>query len=176
MNLLATIGAMVMGISIVTFLVNVFYSLRHGDPAGPNPWGADSMEWGTSSPPPSYNYLYPSVVVGRHPMWEQTEDTPVVSGLSTEKREVLNTTIMDARPEHKYDLPKDSIWPLVLAVLIYAFFQGIIFHPWAFPIGMVVTLAALGFWFWQGTGQKRVGVKHRGRKKRPEILWKQERE
>jgi cytochrome c oxidase subunit 1 len=176
MNMLATFGAGVMGIAIVIFVANFFYSLRYGIPAGPNPWGADSMEWGTSSPPPSYNYLYPSVVPGRHPMWEETEETPVISGLSTEKREVLNTTIMDARPEHRYDLPKDSIWPLVLAVVIYAFFQGIIFHPWAFPIGFAVSLAALAFWFWQGTGHKRAAIKSKGRKHCPEIVWKKDRE
>ena len=42
-NLVCTIGAVTQGVSLLVFLVNVARSLRHGRPAGPDPWdGADA--------------------------------------------------------------------------------------------------------------------------------------
>ena len=51
-NLLSTIGAFVVALAIVLFVVNGIVSLYRGAIAGPNPWGAASLEWATSSPPP----------------------------------------------------------------------------------------------------------------------------
>jgi cytochrome c oxidase subunit 1 len=160
LNLLATSGAMVMAISIIVFGINVMLSRRRGEVAGPNPWGAATLEWDTASPPPTYNFLYPPAVNGRDALWEVTDDTPVVTGLSTEKREVLNTTIMDARPEHKYDLREDSIWPFVLALMVLLFFIGIIFHPYAFPAACVAAFVILALWFWRGPTPKSIIEPH----------------
>lgn len=154
LNLLATSGATVMGISIILFAINVLISRRRGEVAGPNPWGAATLEWDTASPPPSYNFLYPPAVNGRDALWDQTDSTPVVEGLNTEKREVLNTTIMDARPEHRYELREDSIWPFVLALMMLMFFIGIIFNPWAFPAACVAAFVILSLWFWRGCTPK----------------------
>ena len=38
-------------------------SLRHGKPAGPNPWRATGLEWQTPSPPPQDNFEETPVVV-----------------------------------------------------------------------------------------------------------------
>ena len=32
------------------------WSMRRGGPAPPDPWGADTLEWATTSPPPDYNF------------------------------------------------------------------------------------------------------------------------
>ncbi|MFX0085743.1 MAG: cytochrome ubiquinol oxidase subunit I, partial [Candidatus Hodarchaeota archaeon] len=37
-NLLATIGAFVMAISVLAFIINMVYSLRSGPPAGEDPF------------------------------------------------------------------------------------------------------------------------------------------
>ena len=55
---LATVGAFVIAIGGVMFLVNVFTSRKSGAIAGNNPWDADSLEWATSSPPANYNFEY----------------------------------------------------------------------------------------------------------------------
>src|SRR4051794_21003186 len=65
LNMLATIGAITMGVSVLIFVGNVIYSLLAGPIAGDNPWGADTLEWSVSSPPPSYNYQYIPSVQGR---------------------------------------------------------------------------------------------------------------
>jgi cytochrome c oxidase subunit 1 len=56
LNLLATTGAYLIAASIVVFLVNLFRSLRAGEPAGDDPWEAQTLEWATTSPPPRHNF------------------------------------------------------------------------------------------------------------------------
>jgi cytochrome c oxidase subunit 1 len=55
-NLVSTIGAYLMAVAVVVFLVDVWRSLRHRRPAGDDPWGGYSLEWATSSPPPEHNF------------------------------------------------------------------------------------------------------------------------
>jgi heme/copper-type cytochrome/quinol oxidase subunit 1 len=55
-NLVSTIGSFVLAAGIVTTLVNAVYSVRHGIPAGHDPWGADTLEWFALSPPPPHNF------------------------------------------------------------------------------------------------------------------------
>jgi cytochrome c oxidase subunit 1 len=150
LNLLASVGAGVMGIGVLLFLVNAWHSRRHGAIAGANPWNAPDLEWAMESPPPSYNFLPLPTVEGRYALWSRTEKTPVVVGLSVERREVLTTAIMDAQPEHRYELAGDSIWPLTLAVAVGGSFIGAIFHPWAVPVGMLLAFIVLFLWFWRG--------------------------
>lgn len=61
-NMLSTIGAMILAISTVPFLVNAVYSLIKGPLAGANPWRAFGLEWQTSSPPPVHNFPVPPTV------------------------------------------------------------------------------------------------------------------
>jgi cytochrome c oxidase subunit 1 len=150
LNLLATIGAGIIGISVLLFLANVFISRRRGAIADANPWLAPSLEWAIPSPPPAYNYYHVPTVAGGHALWENPETQPVVVGLSKRKREVLNTTIIDARPEHRYELAIDSIWPLLLAIVVGGTMTWFIFSPWAIPGGALASLIILYLWFWRG--------------------------
>jgi len=56
LNIIISISAFVLGISTFIILYNMWWSLNHGEIAGPNPWRALTLEWQTSSPPPSYNF------------------------------------------------------------------------------------------------------------------------
>src|ERR1700749_1918775 len=58
LNLLATLGGVVLTLGVLVFIVNALKSRRAGALAGANPWGAATLEWATSSPPPAYNFLY----------------------------------------------------------------------------------------------------------------------
>ena len=73
----------------------------------------------------------------------------MIVGLDDAKREVLNTRVLDAAPDHRYELAGDSIWPLVLALAAGGTFFGVIFNPWAVPIGAFATFVALALWFWR---------------------------
>ncbi|MEN3334537.1 MAG: cytochrome c oxidase subunit [Blastocatellia bacterium] len=148
LNLLATVGGLIMTISVLLFIINVFRSRRSGEPAGDNPWGASTLEWATSSPPQNYNFLYIPTVAGRDPLWEQAEDQPVVTGLRSDIREVLVTYTLDAEPDHRIKFPNPSIWPLLAAIATTGLFIGSIFTPWAVPIGAVPVTVTLIGWFW----------------------------
>jgi cytochrome c oxidase subunit I+III len=150
LNLLATIGAAIIALSVVLFAVNLLVSRRRGLLANANPWLAPTLEWAVSSPPPAYNFYLPPSVAGGEPLWHAPQEKSVVVGLSTEKREVLNTTIIDAVPEHRYELATDSIWPLLLAIVVGLTMTFVIFTAWAIPAGMFLSLIVLYAWFWRG--------------------------
>ena len=151
LNMLATIGAFVMGLGVLTFIGNVAYSIKFGVVAGENPWGADTLEWSIASPPPSYNYQYIPVVQGRHAIWSRTDDARVVTGLHVNIREILATTIHDAMPEHKYDLQGPSLIPFFVALIVGAMFIGFMFTPWSLPIGMAFLFIGFFAWFWSNS-------------------------
>ncbi len=158
MNLVASIGAAIIAVSVILFIINVITSLRSGAVAGDNPWDADTLEWGTSSPPPPYNFAHPPTAEGRSALWVRTDETPVVTGLSSDHREILVTTAMDARPHHRHESVGPSIWPLLLALAGAATFTGVIFTPWAVPAGAVLSTIALVGWFWSGSKPKEISA------------------
>jgi cytochrome c oxidase subunit 1 len=55
-NLLATVGSFLLALGVIVVVVNVVVSLRRKVVAGDDPWGANSLEWTTSSPPPHHNF------------------------------------------------------------------------------------------------------------------------
>ncbi|GET35329.1 cytochrome c oxidase subunit I [Microseira wollei] len=56
LNLLCTIGAYLLAVSTIPFLVNAAWSWLYGPLAGDNPWQALTLEWTTPSPPPAENF------------------------------------------------------------------------------------------------------------------------
>ncbi len=63
LNVLASIGSFILALSTLLFFANVAYSLTKGKKASSDPWGARTLEWMISSPPPYYNFKkIPSVL------------------------------------------------------------------------------------------------------------------
>ena len=148
LNLFSTGAALVLFLSFVLLLVNVAVSLRRGDIAGDNPWGAGTLEWATASPPRAYNFARIPLVTHAEPLWSTPRELPVLEGLSAERRELLLTTVADARPDLRESSPGPSIWPLVSAVLVGITFIASIFTAWAVVWGLVPIGIALLLWFW----------------------------
>jgi heme/copper-type cytochrome/quinol oxidase subunit 1 len=69
LNLIATVGAFVMGLGFTLFTVNLIWSPSAGARAGADPWGGDTLEWATASRPPLQLRRVP-VVRGRYPLWD----------------------------------------------------------------------------------------------------------
>jgi len=148
LNALASLGALTIAVSMLLFILNVWRSLRHGEQAGADPWGAGTLEWSIASPPPACNFAAIPVVAGRDPLWEPDALPAHVSGLSVDSREVLMTTVVDAHPETRESFPEPTIWPMLGALATTVLFIGSIFTPWAvvwasLPVGIALTL-----WFW----------------------------
>ncbi|MBW4554856.1 MAG: cytochrome c oxidase subunit I [Trichormus sp. ATA11-4-KO1] len=56
LNLICSIGAVLLAISTLPFLVNVCHSWLYGKKAPDNPWQGLTFEWMTTSPPPPENF------------------------------------------------------------------------------------------------------------------------
>jgi cytochrome c oxidase subunit 1 len=148
LNLLVSAGALAFAASFLVFLHNVLASARRGAPAGDNPWGASTLEWATSSPPPPYNFERIPVVTSRDPLWAERDGLPVATGLSVTMRQVLVSTVADARPDLRESSPDPSIWPFLAAVATAVAFIASIFSPYAVLWGGALVGATLIGWFW----------------------------
>ena len=62
LNVLSSAGATILGLGYLLPLIYFIWSMRYGERATDNPWGAYGLEWETSSPPPTYNFDEPPVV------------------------------------------------------------------------------------------------------------------
>lgn len=56
LNVLSTVGGIIMGISVLLMVVNMIRSAMTREPAGDDPWDGNTLEWMTTSPPPAYNF------------------------------------------------------------------------------------------------------------------------
>jgi len=153
LNMVATIGAVTIALSVLVFIINAAKSWRGGEVAGPNPWQSSGLEWATASPPPAYGFVHLPVVRTRHPLWETSVDLPVMTGLRNDRREVLITTTFDARPVSRQESPSDSVWPLYLALCMAVVFIGSIFSPYFVLGGLGLSLLGLLGWGLQSTSK-----------------------
>jgi heme/copper-type cytochrome/quinol oxidase subunit 1 len=97
MNLVSSIGAFTIGLGTLVLVYNLWRTRRHGEPAGPDPWGGATLEWSIPSPPPPHNFDVIPTVGSRLPRWSAAH--PVITGV----------------PEVEVHVPPGSWWPLVAA-------------------------------------------------------------
>jgi cytochrome c oxidase subunit 1 len=62
LNVMSTAGASIMAVGYILPLFYLIWSLKWGKPAGSNPFRATGLEWTTTSPPPTDNFLETPVV------------------------------------------------------------------------------------------------------------------
>ena len=111
MNLVSTIGAHIIAVSLLFFIYNVWRSWRKGEVAGNDPWGGATLEWTIPSPPPEYNFTVIPEVLSRLPRWSVTQ----------------MKAIPDVPPEPIH-MPGGSYWPVVAAVGIIGMASGAVAH------------------------------------------------
>jgi len=56
LNLISTLGSLILGLGVLVTAYNAVRSLKRGTPVGPDPWKANTLEWFTPSPPPVHNF------------------------------------------------------------------------------------------------------------------------
>jgi hypothetical protein len=148
LNLLSSIGALILATSFALFFLHMLRSARVGPLAGPNPWGAGTLEWLADSPPGPHNFDHIPVVTHATPLWAERESLPIATGISVNRREILITTLAEARPEIREASPDSSIWPLLAAIATTIAFIASIFSPWAAVWGSALIGLTLIGWFW----------------------------
>jgi len=72
LNLVSTVGAFILGASMIVFTWNVFRSWRYGEVVTvDDPWGyGNSLEWATSCPPPRHNFTELPRIRSERPAFE----------------------------------------------------------------------------------------------------------
>lgn len=72
LNQVSTVGSLILGISVLPFVWNVFKSWRYGEVVTvDDPWGyGNSLEWATSCPPPSHNFTSLPRIRSERPAFE----------------------------------------------------------------------------------------------------------
>jgi cytochrome c oxidase subunit I+III len=152
LNLLATAGSYVMGLGFALFTINVVWSVFRGRASGPDPWGGDTLEWATDSPPAPYNFARIPVVRSRYPLWDPRGiEGDGIEGLELydpehPQRETLGTTIMDGEPQYRRPLPGPSLWPLALAAALAVAVIGSMIDLILVPFGAVLAVVAMIGW------------------------------
>ena len=146
-NMVATIGAFTIGVSVVIFLVNVMIALHHHKKdAGDDPWDARTLEWMTPSPPPEHNFDEVPVVHSLDEFWHRKY------GIDKEGKLVpIQAGASDAHePRHSaghgIHMPSPSYWPIVTAAGLPLIGYGIMYGWWITFVGAAVVLFGLYGW------------------------------
>jgi cytochrome c oxidase subunit 1/cytochrome c oxidase subunit I+III len=160
-NLVSTAGAYMFAAGVLIAIGNFFVSRRRAVPAGPNPWGAGTLEWATTSPVASYNFAQIPVVRDRYPLWTDDGDVvdipvgiePQPGGVVLAPREhhheTLETVGLDARYCGVLVLVGPSYWPLGVAVSTFlAFFGFLIHNAVTLSAGLVAVAGSMVGWHW----------------------------
>jgi cytochrome c oxidase subunit I+III len=161
-NLISTIGAFILAGGIFIFVVNFFYSKRNGQPAGTNPWGADSLEWALSSPPLNYGFSVLPIVRSRHPLWDQDSLAEggerirkIVHGFARwplQWRGAMITSTVEGNPVEIFRVSGPSLWPFVAAVGLVTVFAAEIFDLRAVSLlGIITLVVGIVGWNWPDT-------------------------
>jgi len=102
LNAWSTVGAFILALGGIAWMIAVIQSFRQNVKAPDNPWGGYTLEWATSSPPPSYNFAvnFPIRFETERPLYDWA-------------KEGLKLTPVDPATIH---LPAPTIWPFMTAV------------------------------------------------------------
>jgi cytochrome c oxidase subunit 1 len=147
-NLISTIGAFTIALSMLVFFYNIVHTRRHGTIAGEDPWDARTLEWTIPSPPPEYNFAEIPVVHALDDFWHRkyVEDkegrlVPVPAGGQH------GESTHDAGHGEGIHMPSQSYMPLIAAFGLPLAAFGLTFRQWWLAIvGAIVLFSGLYAW------------------------------
>ncbi|HEX5633684.1 MAG TPA: cbb3-type cytochrome c oxidase subunit I, partial [Gemmatimonadales bacterium] len=154
LNLVSTIGAVLIALGVLLFLVDVArrFRLTFEDNAG-NVWNAGTLEWVPSG---TYGMRSAPRVESAYPLWDQPgfaaraeAGEGYLPGPATGGRDTLVTSPFEAEPQYVLRLPMPGWAPVVAALFTAAFFLLLTFKlAWIAAACGLVALAALLHWGW----------------------------
>ncbi len=150
LNLISSISAYVLGLSIALFAVNVLRSLFVGERAGDNPWEAWTLEWATTSPPPPGNFAALPPILSDRPLWDLQHpvrpgsailvDGDVPRGAAPEEK-----AAQSAAPAFE---EQHTPLPLFAALAMLTVCIGLLGAPFVLVAAAIGLLAVMALWTW----------------------------
>ena len=129
-NFISTIGAFLMGIGTIVFLINIVATAMKPQNAPADPWDGRTLEWAIPSPPPEYNFKQTPLVRGLDPLWKEK-----MAG---------NKEMTPAEPIGSIHMPSPSILPLVFSIGFFIAGFGFMYHTyWVAGIGLGIMLLTM---------------------------------
>ena len=156
-NLISSIGSFILAIGVASTLLDIILHFRYGQLAKANPWGGDTLEWATATPPASYNFLSLPPNASRHPLWKQP-DLPerianaeyALTDIAHGRRETWGSDPVTGKLREIIHLPGNSWLPLVAALVIAVLCISLLAKWYWFALAaLVVALAILLRWSWE---------------------------
>jgi cytochrome c oxidase subunit 1/cytochrome c oxidase subunit I+III len=156
LNLLETLGSYVLASGLLLMVANLTISRFRGPPAGDDPWGGDTLEWATTSPPRPYNFPVIPKVTSPYAMWDkedrEVDEQRLARGVLTleEGHETPATATLDAELDEVLEMPSDSWAPLLLAASLSAIFVMLLTGHWTTALVFAgVAAVVLAGWHWK---------------------------
>jgi cytochrome c oxidase subunit 1 len=169
LNFLITIGAFIIALSVLVFLVNVFKTQLRGEPAPADPWDARTLEWSLPTPVPEYNFAEIPHVEARDDFWHRkyTEDADgrlvrlpaggsddgTTGGVATLDDEGTGgggdggSTEDGHGDGHGIHLPSPSYYPLVMTLALPILGYAAVFkNPWLAIPGVLILVFGMYAW------------------------------
>ncbi|KTQ97809.1 cytochrome o ubiquinol oxidase subunit I [Aureimonas ureilytica] len=115
--IIAAIGAVLIAIGIASFLMQIFVSIRNREKlvdVDGDPWGGRTLEWATSSPPPSYNFAFSPMIHDGDAWWQM-------------KQRGYERPLEGFKPIH---MPNNTEAGVVIAALSVVFGFAMIWYIW----------------------------------------------
>ncbi len=159
LNTLVSIGSGIFALGMFLTFINAVWAWRKKVPVPDDPWRADTLEFATTSPPPTYNFAAIPFVEGRHPLWD-AKDLKLAQPEGDDESGLLRqgvldrvtpiTSGIDSLPEGRLRIPEDSWLPfLVASGLTVLFFGLLISAPLVGVIGVGCAVLAASVWAWR---------------------------
>jgi len=135
LNFISTIGAYMMGIGFLFIVVQILYSIRHGerDTTG-DPWDGRTLEWSLPSPVPHYNFAQIPTVTERDAWW----------AMKQQRKEGRLRSEDTLKPIH---MPSNSPIPFILSVAFFISGFGLVFND--FTIGTIGLIGVIICMIWR---------------------------
>jgi cytochrome c oxidase subunit 1 len=146
-NQVATVGAFMIALSILVFLVNVVTTQaksKRDDLA--DPWDARTLEWMTPSPPPIHNFDEIPTVHALDEFWHRKYVEDERTGRLVPVQAGGSNGHAAEEGGHGIHLPSPSYWPLVASLGMPLIAYGVL-YSW-FLVGLGFLVALVGFYGW----------------------------
>jgi cytochrome c oxidase subunit 1 len=157
-NLIETIGAFALALSVLIFIWNMLTSIRNGALAPLDPWDAATLEWATtSSPPPAHNFDKIPTIYSRRPLWDtKYPDLEMAHepGTRPMKRGEMLEQARARVEESSIHMPSPTIAPMIVSFgvmvagfgALYRFISPDVPVPFVALVGLAIIAAGIVRW------------------------------